>query len=156
MGMAVSIELDEKTKHRDMAILATIRDELESEVIQELELVCQKILAEAIALCPVDTGALRSSINMVSGTISAGDFAGFQLFAGDESIINPKTHKSTAEYALLVHDGHAMPDGSFWEGMPFLEQAYAEYADELEEAINRAIKSCSIEPSAGKVAEMSD
>lgn len=128
------------------SILATIewlewvRDSLESEVTQELDTVMEKVLATAIELCPKDTGSLASSISLESGVISAGDFAGYQIYAGSEDIINPKSGMATSEYASLVHDGHAMRDGTFWEGIPFLDEALLMYFDELENAINRALQ----------------
>lgn len=122
--------------------LAEIRDNLESEVKAELDSVMQKIKLAAIELCPKDTGALASSISLDEhGAIQSGDFYGCSIFAGSDDIINPKTGKPTSEYALFVHDGHAMRDGTFWEGIPFLDEAMLMYFDELEAAVDRALKS---------------
>lgn len=158
MGMTVTIDENfHQQKHEAMAKLATIRDEIEDELRAELDAIMEKVKEAAISLCPADTGALRSSISLDSGTIQAGDFYGNSIYAGDESIINPKTGKSTAEYAQLVHDGHAMRDGTFWEGIPFLVEALLMYETELEDAVNRALKALgAVEPSASKIAEMSD
>lgn len=153
--MSVTIDNDfHRQKHFTMGQLSEIRDGLEEEIRLELEAVMQKILADAISLCPKDTGALASSISLESGVISAGDFAGYQIFAGSPDIINPKSGKPTSEYASMVHDGHALPNGSFYEGVPFLEEAIMLHFEELERAVERALKELGEnEPSAGTVAE---
>jgi hypothetical protein len=158
MGMTVTIDENfHQQKHYAMAELAQIRDGLEDELRAELDAVMQKILATAIDLCPKDSGALASSINLDSGTIEAGDFYGNSIYAGDPNITNPKTGKSTNTYAQLVHDGHVMRDGSFYEGVPFLTEALLTYEAELESAVDRALKELgSIEPSGSDIARMSD
>jgi hypothetical protein len=143
-------------KHFVMAQLAEIRDGIEDELRAELDAIMERVKEAAISLCPADTGSLRSSIRLDSGTIQAGDFYGSNIYAGDETV-NPKTGKTTAEYAQLVHDGHAMRDGSFWEGIPFLSDAMAQYEGELESAVDMALAELGkTEPSASDVAKMSD
>jgi len=153
LGMTVTIDENfHAQKHFVMAQLSEIRDGIEDELKAELDAIGQKILAMAIELCPKDTGALASSISLESGTIQAGDFAGFSIYAGNDDIINPKTGKPTSEYAGLVHDGHEN-----YEGVPFLVEALMMYEDELSSAVDRALKELgTTEPSATKVAQMSD
>ena len=122
--------------------LTEIRDGIEDELSAELAKIMLQVQQLAIEMCPKDTGALASSISLEGGALekSAGpDFYEQNIFAGNESIVNPKTGVSTAEYALYVHDGHAMPDGSFWEGVPFLSDALAAFAGEIENAVQRAL-----------------
>jgi hypothetical protein len=157
--MNVTIDEDfHAQKHYVMGELAQIRDSLEDSIKQELDAIMQKVKESAISLCPKSSGALASSIEIDnSGTVQAGDFYGNSISAGSPDIINPITGKATSDYALLVHDGHAMPNGSFWEGVPFLTEAYLLYESEIENAIDRALKEISSnEPSAGKIAEVSD
>lgn len=138
--MTVGIfETDNGTKKRTIEELTEIRDSLEESVRAELDAIMQSVLATAIDLCPKDTGALASSISLENGVISSGDFYGCSIYAGSEDIINPKTGKPTSEYALMVHDGHVMPNGEFWEGMPFLDMAFAQYEGELQACVDKAL-----------------
>jgi hypothetical protein len=115
-------------------------DNLPAEIAQELDNVMQKILSLAIELCPKDTGALASSINLEGGAISEGnDFYNASIYAGSEDIINPKTGKPTSEYAMMVHEGHFDKSGKWVEGIPFLEEAMMQFEDELEDCIARAM-----------------
>jgi len=123
MAMVVSYgnpsEIKEKfeSEERVKAQLAEIRDGLCEEIINELDSIMQKVLASAIELCPKDTGALASSINLEGGAISQGnDFYEANIYAGSDDIINYKTGKATSEYAQYVEDGHGT-----YEGVPFLE-----------------------------------
>jgi hypothetical protein len=118
-----------------------LSDEIEDEVSAELDSVLELIKNAAIEMCPKDTGALASSITIGNtGIVSAGDFYGNSISVGSEDVINPKTGISTAFYASLVHDGHAMRNGEFWEGIPFLDEAMLMYFEELERAVDRALK----------------
>jgi hypothetical protein len=141
MAMVVSYgnpsEIKEKfeSEERVKAQLAEIRDGLCEEIINELDSIMQKVLASAIELCPKDTGALASSINLEGGAISQGnDFYEANIYAGSDDIINYKTGKATSEYAQYVEDGHGT-----YEGVPFLEEAMMKYENELELAVNRAL-----------------
>jgi len=121
--------------------LEEIRDELCEQITNELDAIMEQIKADAILLCPVDTGSLRSSISLTGGAISVGnDFYEASIYAGDPSIINPKSGKGTDEYAELVESGHALRDGTFWEGSGFLSQAMMMHEAELESAVDRAMK----------------
>jgi len=125
--------------------LQEIRDNIEAEVALELEAIWEQIKDLAIELCPKETGALASSIMTEdeggSGAINVmgGEFYSSSISAGSEAIVNPITGKSTAEYALFVHDGHAMPDGMFYEGVAFLADAVAAYEAELEACVDKAM-----------------
>jgi hypothetical protein len=144
-------------KHYVKAQLAQIRDDLEDEMRTELLAVLEKIKALAIELCPKDTGSLASSVSLEEGTLQAGDFYNGSIFAGSDDIINPKTKRPTSEYVLFVHEGHLMPDGSFYEGVPFLTEAIMAYEAELDEAVNRAMKELlESEPSSSDITSQSD
>jgi hypothetical protein len=127
-------------KHALMNQLIAIRDGLEENLMLELDAIMLKVKDAAIEFCPKETGALASSITLDdSGVVSVDDCYGNSISAGDPSIKNPISGKGTDEYALFVHDGHAMPDGSFWEGAPFLTEAMLMYEEEIELAVDRAM-----------------
>jgi len=74
----------------------------------------QRVYANAVRDCPVDTGALRASIrikkgksNMRSYEVARGSVEGvleYYIIAGGGGVINPK-HRREVHYALAVHDG---------------------------------------------------
>jgi hypothetical protein len=146
------IGLSESDNGTKMGVRETVRkmgEEFPEEVKAELEAIWKLIEEAGIDLCPKDTGALASTVKSTEdeseGAISASSSASNEVFnrsliAGDESVINQKTGKSTAEYAGWVHDGHMMRDGTFWEGVPFLVEALLMYENELEEAVDRAMQ----------------
>jgi hypothetical protein len=156
-------ETDDGTKMKTKYEIEKFSRKLPEEIRAELEEIWDKIWMEAINLCPIDTGALASSIKVLEGasetlggmgggnvkTVTAGPSLSGELvfdrtiMAGDEIIINPKTGKSTAVYASLVHDGHMMRDGTFWHGVPFLTEAVAKYEGELMAAVDKAIQELS-------------
>ena len=120
--------------------LEEIRDKLCEQIINELDAILEAIKADAISLCPKDTGALASSISTTGGaTGSSSNFYEASIYAGDPSVVNPKSGKGTDEYAELVESGHALRDGTFWEGSGFLSQAMMMHEGELEECVNRAL-----------------
>lgn len=156
MGMTVTIDENfHAQKHYVMGQLSEIRDNLEAELQIELQNVLERIKADAVSLCPKDTGALASSISIDdSGKVDVSDFYGNTISAGRDDIVNPKTGKSTASYACFVHDGHLLPNGEFWEGEPFLDEAMLLHIEELEKIVDRVLKNIGeAEPSAGTVAE---
>jgi hypothetical protein len=128
-----------ESEARLMDWLSGLPEELEEQIRIELDAVMQRVLEASISLCPKSTGALASSISLESGVISAGDFYGCNISAGDPSIVNPVSGKPTSEYAMLVHDGHVMRDGSIYEGVPFLEEALMMYEEEIEACVDRAL-----------------
>jgi hypothetical protein len=145
--MAVSVNIDIPSKLQDENIVKGQINDLITDfpdaVASELQAVMEKVKETAVDLCPKDTGALASSISLESGSISAsrqGDFFEANIYAGSPDIINPKTGKATSDYAMLVHDGHMMKDGSMYEGVPFLVEAIMMYESEIEEAVNRALQ----------------
>ena len=145
MGMSIE-ESDNGTKQRTIEEFKEIPKELEETIAQELDDIWQKIYNLAIELCPKDTGALASSIELESeggsGVIGvsgiSGDFYTGSIYAGNDEIINPKSGRATSEYALFVHDGHAIGD-MFYEGVAFLADAVAAYQTELDAAVDRAM-----------------
>lgn len=144
--MSTSISDDGSMQDVEMS-LQEIRDNIAQQVALELDIIWEQIKDLAIELCPKETGALASSVEieneggsgaiMVSG-ISGGEFYNSSIFAGNFATSNAQG-EPTALYALFVHDGHAMPDGSFYEGVPFLEDAVAAYQNELDSCVDRAM-----------------
>jgi hypothetical protein len=141
-------ESDDGSKERTKMELQKIRDDLPVVVSLELTKVWEMIRDLAIDLCPKETGALASSIELQSegggGSISSTsmtgeDFYSNSIFAGNDDIVNPVTGKPTALYAGFVHDGH-MIGNMMWEGVPFLTEAVLFYEDELQAAVDRAVK----------------
>jgi hypothetical protein len=138
-------ETDNGTKQKVGIRLKKDMESISDEVKNELEHIWSLIEQAAIDMCPVDTGALRSTIKTIEGggegTISAtSDIINKSLIAGDDGVINWKTQKPTSMYAGFVHDGHALRDGSMWEGIPFLVEAILAYEGELEAAVDRAVQ----------------
>lgn len=148
MSCGVGID-DGGTLDQCIATYETIPADIIAEIQNELDEIWEKIRDAAIDLCPKDTGALASSIEIeseggtgaikVSGISSDGDFYSNSIYAGNDSVINPKSGRATSEYALFVHDGHAMPNGMFYEGVPFLADAVDKYQDELDSVVDRAL-----------------
>ena len=119
--------------------LERLTDNLEGAVSAELMEIMEMVKDLAVELCPKETGALASSISLESGSISSGDFFNASIYAGSPDIINPISGKPTSEYAQLVHDGHALRNGTFFEGEPFLEDALMAYEGDIEEAVTKAL-----------------
>lgn len=128
-----------------------IRDSLPTQIALELDEIWGKIRDLAIDLCPKESGALASSIELESEGGSGVKSASYQgaeiysnaIYAGNDSTFNFEG-QSTSQYAIAVHDGHMLPNGDFWEGTPFLEDAYSEYENELNEAVDRAMQNLNI------------
>lgn len=160
--MAVVVyESDNGTKQMVMDTIQSISEELPEGVATELDRVWWAIWMDAIAFCSktMDTGALASSINVVEGGMVVQGGMGMSrtprepvgnwifdrsIVAGDVTVINPKTGKPTALYADWIHDGHAMRDGTFWEGNPFLTDALAAHEEELNAATEKAMRELGI------------
>lgn len=122
-----------------------VGEDLVEKIKEELEALVDKIVEDAIALCPKDTGALASSIQKgEGGTLTVSEpntIIDIVISAGDPSIVNPKTGKSTDEYVNYVHDGHAFKGGKgVYLGVPFLVEALMLHEDEIEELIDRALQ----------------
>src|SRR3972149_2368240 len=119
-----------------------------SEIVMELNRVWDKILQDAIDICPKDTGSLARTIRIVKIPlgISLGGLSEMKeitifdrsIIAGDEMVINPKT-KSGVNYASYVHDGFIRQNGVVETGRPFLTEALALNEEELNRAIERAL-----------------
>jgi len=122
------------------------------EIRKELGDVWKKIRDDAKALCRImayDTGTLWSTIRISSiptGTMLGGFskikaitiFEG-TIIAGDITKINPKSNKP-CDYAMWVHDGHRDKSGKMVPPKPFLTESIAKNEDELNKAIDRALK----------------
>lgn len=131
--------------------IRTIRDDLPDAVVDELDAVWQKIKDLAVDLCPKESGALASSVELeseggsgkiaISGSHTQGEeFYSNAIYAGNDSTYN-FSGQPTSQYAQSVHDGHMLPDGSFWEGTPFLEDALDAFEDELNSIVDKALSS---------------
>jgi len=123
--------------------------EFNEAIASELDAIWQAVKDLAISLCGKESGALASSIELeseggsgktgVSGSVSQGGVIYENaIFAGNDSTFN-FSGQPTSQYALPYHDGHVLPNGDFWEGNPFLEDALDAYDSALEEAVSRAI-----------------
>jgi len=139
----------ERTKRALIDSLGKLRRDFEegNKIRNNLDEVIDKIVEMAIDECPKDTGTLASTIKAIDGSLG-GIFGGGiksltvfnkTIMAGDVTKINPKTGKP-CDYASLVHDGHTTKSGGFWGGIPFLTNAMMAYEDEIEAAIDRALK----------------
>ncbi|MGD0644109.1 MAG: hypothetical protein ABSA75_04320 [Candidatus Bathyarchaeia archaeon] len=128
-----------------------IRDEINDAVCAELDEIWSKIRDLAVDLCPKESGALASSIEIESeggsGAIGRGggrqgEFYSNSIWAGNNETFN-FDGQPTSQYAQLVHDGHRIGD-DWYEGVPFLEDAVDAYEDELNEAVANALDSLEI------------
>jgi hypothetical protein len=149
--MAMSVEVtDSGTMIQTELTMEEIRRNIEMEVASQLDIIWIQILGAAVELCPKETGALASSIRLESesgyarGAIGVAGIAGEEfysnsIYAGRFDVINPVTGEPTDLYALFVHDGHALPNGGFYEGVPFLAEAVEEYQSELDACVDRAM-----------------
>jgi hypothetical protein len=125
-----------------------IRENLCTEIAAELDVVWGKIRDLAIELCPKESGALASSIELeseggsgmigVSQTAQGGEFYSNAIYAGNDQTFN-REGQPTSQYAVAVHEGHLLKNGMFWEGNPFLTDAIDYYDAELNSAVDRAL-----------------
>ena len=125
-------------------------NEFNEAIYDELDAIWKQIRDKAIELCPKESGALASSIELqseggsgkvgLSGSVTQGGLIYENaIYAGNDSTFN-FDGQPTSQYAASVHDGHQLPNGEFWEGTPFLEDALDFYDSALEEAVNRALR----------------
>jgi hypothetical protein len=146
--MAMSLDISDNGTLEDVEMsLQEIRDNIERQIALELDIIWEQIRDLAIEMCPKETGALASSIEIeneggsgaigVSG-ISGGLFYNSSIYAGNFATSNARG-EPTALYALFVHDGHALPNGGFHEGVAFLTDAVAAFQDELDACVDRAM-----------------
>lgn len=150
--MVAITESDNGTKRAAMAALIRLKRDIDDgrDFRTELDIVWQKIKRDAEAMCPKgdDSGLLASTIRVTK--VPMGRIVGnwsrikdITLF--DRSIIAGDITKTTksgrpCDYAAWVHDGHKMKDGRMYAGIPFLTQALAQNEQELNKAIERALK----------------
>jgi len=131
--------------------IRTIRDDFPDAVCEELDAIWQQIKDKAIDLCPKESGALASSIELqseggsgktgVSG--QGGEFYRNAIYAGNDDTFN-FDGQPTSQYVLSVHDGHMLSNGDFWEGTPFLEDAVDAFEDELNSIVDKAMSQLEI------------
>jgi len=106
------IETDYGTKQKTRQAIRRIVTDKPREFHKLLREYLEQVVADAKAGCPVDTGALKRSIRLVSReTMPRGSFVAgrdvtenFMVIAGGPPFINPKT-KRFIDYAQAVHDG---------------------------------------------------
>jgi len=137
--------------------IRTLRDDFPDAVCAELDEIWMQIRDKAIELCPKESGALASSIELESegGSGTVGSGATTQggviyenaIYAGNDETFNFEG-QPTSQYALSCHDGHMLPNGDFWEGTPFLEDAVDAFEDELNSIVDKALSSLEIGDSA--------
>jgi len=105
--------------------------EINEAIATELDTIWQAIRDLAIELCPKESGALASSIELqseggsgkvgLSGSVSQGSVIYENaIFAGNDETFNFEG-QPTSQYAQSVHDGHAMPNGDFSRAHHFLK-----------------------------------
>jgi len=134
--------------------IRTLRDEFPDQVCEELDNIWAQIKDKAIELCPKESGALASSIELqseggsgrtgVSATTQGGIIYENAIYAGNDQTFN-FDGQPTSQYAQLVHDGHLMRDGSTWfEGVSFLEDAVDAFEDELNSVVDKALSELEI------------
>ena len=128
--------------------LEEFMDNLPDAIALELDAIWAEIKDLAVDLCPLESGALASSIELESeggsgmvgqgAAIEGAEFYSNAIYAGNDETFN-FSGQPTSQYAQAVHDGHTTTGGDFWEGCPFLEDALDAYDSELESAVDRAM-----------------
>lgn len=124
-----------------------IDDNIKESLKDRLEIWWREVLNDAIALCPVDSGALQSSIRIVDASYAPEQFqvtgetgnvlVDSIIIAGSSALNNDGV--PCMQYALAVHDGHVMRDGkSIYMGVPFLANALLIHEAELEAILSNA------------------
>ena len=108
----------------------------------QLELFWQKLVEDAYALCPKETGALADTIRTETNPVETA--GGFERIATVHQLINKRLvaggqfkKGKFVNYAQAVHDGHVSPTGKFVPPQPFLEDAIAMNSAELDRIIKR-------------------
>lgn len=150
--MAVVIKEDDSGTKKKMreALVRTMNDFGDgTEIAKELKGVMNRVRNTAYMKCPKVTRTLANTIRVVRipmGTMTGSwsqvksiTIFNMSIVAGDLMAINPITGRP-CDYATWVHDGHKMRDGSFWAGIPFLTEAFAEHDQDINKAIERALK----------------
>ena len=162
--MALEVDVTDNGSIDNVEVsMQTITSNINEYVAEQLAETWEAIKSLAIELCPKDTGALASSIMLESegggsgmgggmgGGVSGiaggegGAFYSDSIFAGSDDVVNPISGVPTSVYALFVHDGHMMKDGSFYEGVPFLADAVDAYQEELNNCVNDALDEMGID-----------
>lgn len=149
--MAYVEETDNGTKRQTREALQKTRDNFKKgkDIEFELTKVWNKVKEDAYDGCPKDTVSLASTIRVVKiplGQLSSAwsrikEITMFDrsIVAGDITKINPKT-KRPVDYAVFIHDGFTRKNGRFYNGVPFLSNALALNSEEINRAIERALR----------------
>jgi hypothetical protein len=149
----IGIEEDDAgTKRGIIDNLEETKEKLIEEAQSRLSDVWQKIFDTAFMLCPVESGTLQSTIELIEGD-STSEGASYTpeggggekavtiynstIIAGNAGITKPDG--TPCIYAEWVHDGHFNRGGTWVEGQPFLEDAILEHEAELDQAINEML-----------------
>jgi len=122
-------ETDKGTKRRAKEAIKKIKIKSPEQFQRRMKRYVRKVRKDAKRFCPVDSGALQSSIRLVSmENIPKGNFEAarditltHQIIAGGLPYINPNT-KRVVDYAQAVHDG--VPSKGI-PPTPFLSDAIA-------------------------------
>jgi len=126
--MSVRIIGDTRLK----ANLLKLSNEIDPLTVRELKRIAEAIKKDAKAMCPVDTGSLRSSIRRGAYAMPAMHTHSIRVTAGGY-ITNPKT-KRKVDYASHVEFGTSRS-----RAQPFLRPAYEKHKKELLPAISRGM-----------------
>lgn len=149
-------ESDNGTKQGTADNLKKIPENINKDAKARLEDIWNTIYLEAVGNCPIDTGSLVSTIQLVTSDEDIGTWEGEAqptgsaekaiaffngtITAGSDSVINPKNGMPTSQYAAYVHDGHFDKSGRWIDEQPFLTDAFYNHLDELQEAVDEVIK----------------
>lgn len=106
--------------------LAARLGDLSQEALEEL---AERIVEDAKALCPVDTGSLKRSIRF-----ERDPSGGVIVAAGGGGVVNPRTRREV-DYAAYVEFGSSRAPAQ-----PFLQPALEKNAASLEEILGRKIE----------------
>lgn len=138
-------ETDDGTKEGAVADAEAYQKRLNKKFIQAMDDWWEDVKMTAIALCPVDTGTLASTIRIVvqapSGTsyeVSAGAEGHpeiVQMIVAGGLLVNPKTGR-ICDYAQVVHDGYP-EEGR--DPNPFLTSAIMLNMDRLETILSNLL-----------------
>jgi len=138
-------ETDDGTKEGAIDDAKTYNKKLQKKFAQAMDAWWEDVKMTAIALCPVDTGTLASTIRIV---VQAPSGESYEVSAGAEGhpeivqmivagglLVNPKTGR-ICDYAQVVHDGYP-EEGR--EPNPFLTSAIMLNMGELETILNNLL-----------------
>jgi len=97
--------------------------------------------------CPKDTHALANSIRLIKNDseqkldkslAKSKSILNYTFIAGNPNKKNSKG--KPINYGAFIHDGHFMPSGRRYSGVPFFKLALEVHREELDEAIDKVWK----------------